>query len=551
MNNSDNFDPFDFLIVSALPEERDALLLLLEGYRQVSVGGPLVYYIAEVPSILSQRNYRVAVTMLPEIGNVEAGIQTTRAIAILKPKFVLMVGIAGGIKNKVDLGDVILSNQIIYYEPGKLTPIGPEPRPLFQQADPVLLSRAQSYTETNWHDLIIQKSPLQEEGKPCVNFPRVHFGTFAIGEKVVGDSEFLDSLKSIHSKFIGIEMESYGVARAAFTAPENPGFLAIRGVCDFADEHKDERWHAYACSSAAAFTIGFLRFGPILPLRSLDHSDKYLTATSDHQKTLVAIHHLSMQSISRNAIIKSLPLEFQKRNIVELLINQTDLYNNGRLIDPTIAAERQKNAAQDIDLLLSSHPGADLAYFGIAHIPLLFHLGYQMTNKRKMLFFEFNRYTGIWEMLQRDDIGPELYIEGLPAEPINNSGDVLFRISISNTVFLDEVLHIVPLPIASIHLFLKPSQRDVMVSETQLQRYGMAFRKALDQIHEYLPNRQRVHIFYAGPVSLAVYFGQLISQTIDRRIFIYNYTAKDNPRYSWGLEINEEPSSENFYINVT
>ena len=35
----------------------------------------------------------------------------------------------------------------------------------------------------------------------------------------------------------------------------------------------------------------------------------------------------------------------------------------------------------------------------------------------------------------------------------------------------------------------------------------------LDEIHNKLPNTERVHIFYSGPVALAVYFGRQISKT--------------------------------------
>jgi len=130
----------------------------------------------------------------------------------------------------------------------------------------------------------------------------------------------------------------------------------------------------------------------------------------------------------------------------------------------------------------------------------------------------------------------------------DEQGDVLIRISVSDTVRPEEIVEIAPSPIASLHLRIEPPRRDVLISEHQLHDYGAKYRWMLDTIHELLPNRERTHIFYAGPVSLAVYFGQLIIQTIDHRIVVYNYTTKDSPRYSWGLEVTAEIDSPDFLV---
>jgi hypothetical protein len=34
--------------------------------------------------------------------------------------------------------------------------------------------------------------------------------------------------------------------------------LVIKGVCDYADSHKNKRWQGYAAATAAAVTKGFL-----------------------------------------------------------------------------------------------------------------------------------------------------------------------------------------------------------------------------------------------------------------------------------------------------
>jgi nucleoside phosphorylase len=470
------------------------------------------------------------------MGNVESGIQTAQAISQLDPSYVLMVGIAAAIKGRARLGDVIVCNQVIYYEQAKQTPKGPEIRPISLRADRILLQSAQNLDDKEWHSLVATDGHQDGEIGP----PRVHFGPFAVGDKVVAHQAYVSDLTNLHPKLVGVEMESYGVAVAAASALSRPRFLAIRGVSDFADQQKDDDYRQYASAAAAAFTIGLIRRGLVSTKALLERPSSF-----------IAVRHLSKQPIPSRTIGESLPSQFAGRSVRELLVDQTDLYTDGRLSDPLKAANRQVDIDYHIDNLLDSYGDAPIGYFGIAHIPLLFYSGCRLTNKRKLHFFELNRYTRRWEQLREEEEYPELRIDGLPVAMNNQRGDVLIRISLSNTVRQEEVAGIVSSPIASVHLRIEHPKRDMVVSIQQLHDYGVRFRHALDAIHEHLPNRERTHIFYAGPVSLAVYFGQLIIQTIDRRVVVYNYTARDFPRYSWGLEITAEAGASGFLVEVS
>jgi hypothetical protein len=437
----------------------------------------------------------------------------------------------------------VISTQIVYYEQAKETPQGPETRPIVVSVDPYLLQIAQNYDSSGWRSLL--EAEGTQQGKS--NLPKVHFGPFAVGDKVVADQSYVDELMRLHPKLVGIEMESYGVAEAAARSLSRPRFLAVRGISDFADEQKDDSHRMSASSAAAAFAVDFLRHGPL----SVDILRTPPAGAPPKEKdSLIAVRHLSMQQIPPQTIIESLPPQFVGRSVTEILVDQTDLYENGRLTDPIEAVERQGGLDAHVDRLLESEPGSAVGYFGIAHIPLLFHSGYCLTNKRKLQFFELNRYTGRWEWLLRESPYPELVMNGLPTRLNDEDGDVLVRISISSTVRPEETANIVPCPIASLHLRIEPPHRDVLKSQLQLYDYGSHFRYALDTIHELVPNRERTHVFYAGPVSLAVFLGQLIIQTIDRRIVVYNYTAQDSPRYSWGLEITAGTHSPQFLVRV-
>lgn len=94
--------------------------------------------------------------------------------------------------------------------------------------------------------------PRTARRNPCV--PRVHYGVIASGNKLVKDAVERDLiLKESGEDCICLEMEAAGLM---FSFP----CLVIRGVCDYADSHKNDEWQEYAAATAAAYAKEFLGF---------------------------------------------------------------------------------------------------------------------------------------------------------------------------------------------------------------------------------------------------------------------------------------------------
>jgi nucleoside phosphorylase len=256
----------DLVLVTALPEERDALLDRLPKYQQLPPAADDIrtYFTADLPVTFpdnSTGTYRIVVMCLLGMGRVQAAAATADAIRRWRPRYTLLVGIAGGIAaRKVRVGDILIADQIVDYELQKLTPQGPEVRWDVQRTDPRLLEACNSYRDDSWQELIQIKRPTKGQ-------PRRHLGPIASGDKVIAFDEVLTRYRDVWPKLIGVEMEAAGAATAAFQSPDKPGFFMVRGVSDLADEKKGsshvEKWRSYACAVAASFTVALLRNGPI------------------------------------------------------------------------------------------------------------------------------------------------------------------------------------------------------------------------------------------------------------------------------------------------
>ena len=86
---------------------------------------------------------------------------------------------------------------------------------------------------------LVGRSPRKSTG------PEVHYGFIASADHLMVNAVLRDKLQA-ELQVICFEMEAAGLNMLPF--------LAIRGICDYADSHKNKKWQEYAAATAAAYT---------------------------------------------------------------------------------------------------------------------------------------------------------------------------------------------------------------------------------------------------------------------------------------------------------
>jgi nucleoside phosphorylase len=84
--------------------------------------------------------------------------------------------------------------------------------------------------------------------------PVVHYGTIASGNQVMRHGGTRERWRQ-ESEVLCFEMEAAGLMN-------NFPCLVIRGICDYADSHKNKRWQEYAAAVAAAYAKELLNIIP-------------------------------------------------------------------------------------------------------------------------------------------------------------------------------------------------------------------------------------------------------------------------------------------------
>ncbi|KAL3462915.1 Pfs domain protein [Aspergillus heterothallicus] len=114
-----------------------------------------------------------------------------------------------------------------------------------------LFSSSYEHPKSSGEDCIrCDKSQLVMRAPRSVQDPVVHYGLVASSDVLVRDANFRDSMRHDHG-VLCFEMEAFGVMRS-FSC------LAIRGIADYADNHKCDRWQPYAALAAAAYAKDLL-----------------------------------------------------------------------------------------------------------------------------------------------------------------------------------------------------------------------------------------------------------------------------------------------------
>ncbi|KAJ4154209.1 hypothetical protein NW765_014956 [Fusarium oxysporum] len=91
--------------------------------------------------------------------------------------------------------------------------------------------------------------------------PEIHYGIIASGNILVKDPNTRDYIAYLAGEdCLCVEMEAAGLAN-------NFPCLVIRGICDYADSHKNDMWQRYAAAAAAAFAVELLGYVPAKQLQ--------------------------------------------------------------------------------------------------------------------------------------------------------------------------------------------------------------------------------------------------------------------------------------------
>ncbi|MBM1763911.1 hypothetical protein [Sulfitobacter geojensis] len=237
---------FDFLIFVALQKERAPYLSVPElGGTSISSDGLTRYDISigeKVGSIIE----------LPGMGLVDASIVAAKCIDRYSPSLVAMSGICAGFSGRAEMGQLLISQLAYEYQTGKWSKDGfaAEPYQIPISEKLRVMVRQLVDDERLIHEL---------EGDWTHNRPNAthnpKLAIFTSGSAVIADQQYMEQVATHHRKVSGLDMEVFGLHRAAHLASSRPDVLCAKVVVDLADSGKNDEIQPYGCYISSRFLL--------------------------------------------------------------------------------------------------------------------------------------------------------------------------------------------------------------------------------------------------------------------------------------------------------
>jgi nucleoside phosphorylase len=297
--------------ICALPLEMAAARAMLDELhgrpREQHKQDQNTYYLGSIGK------HNIAIACLPAgvYGITSAATVATQMLSSFESiRIGLMVGIGGGVPTQgcdIRLGDVVVSKPgktsggVVQYDFGKTTKEGQFIRTSLLNKPPQILLNAIASLEAEHmveeskiprflSEMLVKYPKMQADfsyqgapndrlyqadydhigdGNTCescdaskvidrphrsTNAPSIYYGVIASGNQVIKHGVTRDRLRG-ELDIMCFEMEAAGLM-------DNFPCIVIRGICDYADSHKNKHWQQYAAATAAAYAKEILSIIP-------------------------------------------------------------------------------------------------------------------------------------------------------------------------------------------------------------------------------------------------------------------------------------------------
>ncbi len=268
-----NPERVDIGILTVIPVELWAVIDTLGLDHRYKAAGT-VYRTGTIASRFG-RTYTVAVMCIGEAGNPSATAATHDMIATLTPRCILLMGIAAGIRGKIKIGQVVFAERVVAYESGAAEDDERGNASFRHRPDTNRPSHALWQDVVNYRPDADRIRARFEDANGRIPDPAngqedafdayvvrslsSSLATVASGETLFKSRSLLAKLRDVHGKIEAADMEGAGFFEGCRRS--NTPCLVIRGISDFGDEFKDDRFHEFASRAAAAVMADFIANG--------------------------------------------------------------------------------------------------------------------------------------------------------------------------------------------------------------------------------------------------------------------------------------------------
>lgn len=255
-----------------------------------------------------------------------------------------------------------------------------------------------------------------------------------------------------------------------------------------------------------------------------------------YKKISLLIAHTTM-SHDLSKIDKNYKKEYYSKKVDMTKLSIPKVADNNSIIKALI----------EIDTIYSKYKNtafSEIFYYGVSHIPLVFRLGYQFGQSRKIQFlhrFRKNESDQEFKILpEQDDVPPTLTTHRIDEENLQGNHDELI-VAISTTY---------PIKESDISFIDKENKKLRYIFDVEESAYSFDYFSSMKQMQSCVNrlvsdirklvkqyNISTIHILISSSVPFTFYFAQQLNTQQFPKMIVYQY---ENQKYTWGIDISEK-----------
>lgn len=254
---------YDVAIITAVDIEFKAVKNLSSTWDRVVVPNDSTMYLETILNH-EDKKIRVIAASLSQMGMNASAVLSMKIIHNFRPKYLFMPGIAASIKDSFShgFGDILVIDECWDGGAGKITQ-DVEGKYCFQ---PVALHIRLETDLSEKMRVLKDNSTLLRDIKDkftAGSLPNtelaIHIGSVVSVAGVIANSEITNELTQKDRKLLGLEMEAYGMYYSANNCSHpKPVVMALKSVCDFANNSKNDDFQSYAAYTSAQVLYHFI-----------------------------------------------------------------------------------------------------------------------------------------------------------------------------------------------------------------------------------------------------------------------------------------------------
>ncbi len=234
-----------------MPEEINTLLTKLNNV-EIFEKGMRKYY----TGTLFDKNVVIAFSRW---GKVASAITATQIINDFNPSEIIFTGVAGGVDEGLEIGDVVIGKNLYQYDV--------DARPFFEKFEIPMLN-LKSFNTKNSGKLIEATNEFFKNYKKYINpeqaeqfnikSPKTILGDIGSGDKFVSNEKIITQLKKDIPSITCVEMEGASVAQVCYEY--DIPFSIIRTISDKANDNSHIDFPEFARTIASNYALGILKY---------------------------------------------------------------------------------------------------------------------------------------------------------------------------------------------------------------------------------------------------------------------------------------------------